>query len=184
MFINTLNIEVSLIMKQLKSILITLVFCFMLAGCSSSKNIDTPYSVAIGSKTISYYDEVSSIDEKYGNVSVGFSDSQSSDRRYTDTKDFEIVFNEDKIRAFFITSENVTTMHGIHVGDNVSKVEDSFEYENNMGNVCEVLFDGETEINEVLNRQNDWIWIFYGLDKDGTITEIIIADNLYTVSMQ
>ena len=53
-----------------------------------------------------------------------------------------------------------------------------------MGNVCEVLFDGETETNDVINRQNDWIWIFYRLDKDGTITEIIIADNMYVAYFQ
>ena len=57
-------------MKHIKVILISLMFCLVLVGCSS--NVKTPYTVAIGNKAISYYDDKSSLNDKYGNVLISF----------------------------------------------------------------------------------------------------------------
>ena len=170
-------------MKHIKVILISLMFCLVLVGCSS--NVKTPYTVAIGNKAISYYDDKSSLNDKYGNVLISFKEWNIEEMFNEINEDFIIFYNNnDKIRALVITSEKVITMHGIHVGDDISKVEDKFEYEKVMGNsLCDVLFDGLTEANDFENPQDDWIRISYRINEE-KITAIIISDNKFACYLQ
>lgn len=91
----------------------------------------------------------------------------------------------DIIRAFTIFDSSVTTFKSISVGDSITKVEDSFEYEYAMGDTMySVLFDNSTEINPTEEDKDDsWLWINYTYDDD-KITSISIYDVKYGRKMQ
>ena len=144
------------------------------------------YSWILPCGFISLYETYkSSLNDKYGNVLISFKECTIEELFNNDeNEDFAIFHKEDRIRAFVITSENVNTIYGIHVGDNISKVEDKFEYEKFYGNtLCEVIFNGDTESNDFDNPQDDWIRISYRINEE-KITAIIISDNKFACYLQ
>lgn len=166
-------------MQQIKKFFLSLMFCSALIGCSSTstKNIDTPDTITIGKNTISYFDKKNTIENNYDNITVDFKDSSADEWFSSGKGDFEILCNDDIIRAFVITNKNIETMHGIHVGDKLSKIEEILEYEHMASDkLCAVLFNGITETNDYDNAQNNWLWINYLADDNGIITKIMITD--------
>ena len=161
--------------------LLLLLFC-LLVGCSNqTKNISVPYSVAVGNNIINYSDKKSDINVKYDGLQISLKEFTVKDWQNSENDDFVIFYNKDDIiRAFVINNEIITTMGGIHVGDNISKVKELFEYEQIINNnYCEVLFDGTTETNDYKNAQDNWLCIIYETDDDGTITTIMIYDDKF-----
>lgn len=161
--------------------LLLLLFC-LLVGCSNqTKKISDPYTVAVGNNIINYSDKKSDINVKYDDIQISFKKFTLKDWQNSEKDDFVIFYNEDDIiRAFVINNEIITTMGGIHVGDNISKVKEFFEYEKVANdNYCEVLFDGTTETNDHKNAQKNWLCIIYETDDDGTITTIFIYDGKF-----
>lgn len=128
--------------------------------------VQSPQSISDGENAISYYDK---------------SDTES----FLDFKN-EVIANEDGIiRCFNINSSDIITYKGISVRDNISKVEDYYEYEYAIGDTkYSVLFNGSTEVNPTETDKDDsWIWINYTYDND-KITNISIYDVKYGREMR
>lgn len=102
-----------------------------------------------------------------------------------ETKNLLFVNEDGMIRYISIVDSAVVTYQGISVGDDVSKIEDLFEYEEHKGFTYEVLFDKgkEVERNNAANNQ-DCIVITYWVNAENIITEINICDVKFSQQMR
>lgn len=159
-------------MKKLFFLFIIISLC--LTGCSSqngteSIDINNPYEINVNGKILSYYDENTTI--------TGFKTLKLSLENCQNEETNNIIVDKDnKIRCISIIDKNIVTYNKISVGDNISKIEDNFVYEDQIGNDYTVLFNGVTEENPTnQNKEENWILITYNTDGH-QITRILISD--------
>ena len=115
-------------MKKLLSLII--LSALLLSGCGTapaSTSENKPYEIKVGSETLSIYDNREKFEENEFEV---FEDSTSIAGIMAGCKNNHIVvYNGELLGGPFIFSEDVITYKSISVGDDVSKIEDTFEYE-------------------------------------------------------
>lgn len=139
----------------------------LLSGCSKNvQSISLPCEIANNNSTISYNDN---------------RDSKS----FSEFSNIIITDNEGNIRSFNIDSSDIQTYKDISVGDDIKKIEDSFEYEYAIrDNTYSVLFNDSTEENPTEeNKDDSWLWINYTYDNN-KITNIYIYDVKYGREMR
>jgi hypothetical protein len=147
-----------------KFTILFLTFIISCTGCSSNEkdtsiSINNPYEIAVEDEILSYYDT---------NIPSAFSSEK-----------YDIIQNDNKIRSISLTDSNAITYNNISVGDNISKIKDSFSYEYNSGNIYMVLFNGTNEEDPMnADKEDSWIWINYITDEE-KITSIQIYDVKY-----
>lgn len=167
-------------MKKHFFFLITLLF--VLSGCSKNESkeivINNPYEIAKGETILSYYDT----EDK---VSIdGFNIIENTIQNFQDKNNNIIVNDDGKIRCITIVDNTTKTFKSISVGDNVNKIEESFDNEYKTGSYYNVVFNGNIE-DDLTNqdKEDDWICITYYTD-DEKITSIQIFDVKYGREMK
>ncbi len=167
-------------MKKCFLLLFTLLF--ILSGCSSNKSneisVDNPYEIIKGTSTLSYYDTKDSIEIS------GFNVLENSLQNAVDKNNNIIVNDSGAIRCITVVDDTVKTFRSISTGDEIAKIEETFNYEYQFGNDYTVLFNNDTEVDPASQKKEDtWIWITYYTD--GTqITSIRIYDVKYGREMR
>lgn len=150
---------------------------FLLSGCSQSKSeevvVNNPYEIAKGATTLSYYDTEDSISVD------GFNIVENNLQNFQDKNDNIIVNDDGIIRCITVVSDTVKTFQSISVGDNIEKIEESFDNEYQNGNNYMVLFDNDIEEDPTnIDKEDSWIWITYFID-DNKVISIQIYDVKY-----
>lgn len=162
-------------MKKHFFFLITLLF--VLSGCSKNESkeivINNPYEIAKGETILSYYDT----EDK---VSIdGFNIMENTIQNFQDKNNNIIVNDDGKIRCITIVDNITKTFKSISVGDNVNKIEESFDNEYQNGNNYMILFNNDVEEDPTNpDKEDTWVWIIYSTD-ESKITSIQIYDVKY-----
>lgn len=162
-------------MKKHFFFLITLLF--VLSGCSKNDSkeiiINNPYEIAKGETILSYYDTGDNIDID------GFNVIENTIQNFQDKNNNIIVNDDGVIRCITIVDDTVKTFKSISVGDNVNKIEESFDNEYQNGNNYMILFNNDTEEDPTNpDKEDTWVWITYFTD-ESIITSIQIYDVKY-----
>lgn len=162
-------------MKKHFFFLITLLF--VLSGCSKNESneiiINNPYEIAKGETTLSYYDTEDQISID------GFNVIENTIQNFQDKNNNIIVNDDGVIRCITIVDDTVKTFKSISVGDNVNKIEESFDNEYQNGNNYMILFNNDTEEDPTNpDKEDTWVWIIYSTD-ESKITSIQIYDVKY-----
>lgn len=152
-----------------KKILAILSWCLLLTACSNTNKseikLETPYSILYEDTFFNYYDTQDTLNSTIDTSNIIFNDTGF-------------------IRAITITNSDFMTYPNISVGDDKSKIEETFEFEYENKNSYMVLFDGITEINPTIDEKGDnWIWITYNIEDD-KISQISIYDVKYGREMR
>lgn len=169
------NIRKGIYMKKCFLLLFTLLF--MLSGCALNKpneiNVDNPYEIAKDTSILSYYDTEDSIDIN------GFNVLENSLQNALDKNNNIIVNDSGAIRCITVVDDTVKTFRSISTGDEIAKIEETYNNEYQIGNNYMVLFNNDIEEDPANQKMEDtWIWITYYTD--GTqITSIQIYDVKY-----
>lgn len=134
--------------KLLINLIITLV---LLSGCSQPKTTESlkPYKISVNNKILSYYDTKENIPEEFLILDNTFENMSKQDECNS-----VIIDKDDKIRRISIIDNKITTYNGISVGDNISKIENSFSYESKFKNNYDVIFNDDLEENP-LNQNKE-----------------------------
>lgn len=162
-------------MKKHFFFLITLLF--VLSGCSKNESneiiINNPYEIAKGETTLSYYDTEDQISID------GFNVIENTIQNFQDKNNNIIVNDDGKIRCITIVDNITKTFKSISVGDNVNKIEESFDNEYQNGNNYMILFNNDVEEDPTNpDKEDTWVWIIYSTD-ESKITSIQIYDVKY-----
>lgn len=160
-----------------KCFLLLFTLFFMISGCSSNKpneiNVDNPYEIAKGTSILSYYDTEDSIDID------GFNVLENSLRNSLDKNNNIIVNDGGAIRCITVVDDTVKTFRSISIGDEIAKIEETYNNEYRIGNNYMVLFNNDIEEDPANQKKEDtWIWITYYTD-GSQITSIQIYDVKY-----
>lgn len=159
------------------------VFCFfvslfLLSGCSQNESneivVNNPYEITKDTSTLSYYDTENNI-----NID-GFNVIENNLQNLQDKNNNIIVDDNGTIRCIIIVNDTVKTFKSISVGDDINKIENTFNQISQLKDTYSVLFnDDNTEENpDNQNKEDNWIWITYYTD-GSKITSIQIYDVLY-----
>lgn len=155
---------------------------FLLSGCSSSKSneitVNSPYEIAKGASTLSYYDTED-------NISInGFNVIENNLQNFQDKNNNIIVNDSGAIRCITVVDDTVKTFKSISIGDEIDKIEESFNNEYQNGDNYMVLFNANIEEDPTnQNKEDNWIWITYYTD-GYKITSIQIYDVKYGTELQ
>lgn len=167
-------------MKKLFPIFIALSLCF--TSCVSQKDtksvdINNPHEISVNGEILSYYDTKTKING-FGTLKVSLDSLQNKDTN-------NIIINDDNvIRCISIIDDSVSTYKEISVGDSITKITESFEYEYNIGKNYMVIFNNGIEENPTnQNKEDNWLWINYITDEKN-ITQIQIFDVKYGNKMK
>lgn len=154
----------------------------LLNACSKMDETMNPTDINVNGKIISFYSNKEKVEELLGEgKNVG--DGPGAYTTYDDGK-LGIHYNEEgKIRAFVLSNSSVKTYNNITCNDDISKVNDTYEYEVNIGNSVQVLLDGNKEVKwkGMDERADDQIIIQYYTRENNTIYEITMTDMRYIV---
>lgn len=157
----------------MKKIFLLYVSClFLVSGCGSgqSASIDNPYEIKVGSETLSLYDDVDKFAEN------GF--EVFEDRIFPEQNNETncITVPHDEIYAIDIYENNVMTYKSISIGDDISKVTDTFSCVENLWSddtVYGVCFDTDNNELPLENEADDGTFICY-TTADSKIKRIFI----------
>lgn len=146
---------------------------FLLTGCSKTKvpetTVNNPYEVTIDNEILSYYGNKDDVPISFEVLDVSVNSLQNDGNNV-------LINSENSIRCISVTNKDVITYNQISVGDSVSLIEDTFTYEDKIGNKYMVIFNGTTEEDPTnQNKEDSWIWINYITD-GSQITQIQIYD--------
>lgn len=151
-----------------------IVISFLLTGCSSKTEvqettINNPYEISIDNEILSYYGNKYSVPKSFDVLDISASNLQNDSNNV-------LVNNENSIRCISATNKDVITYNQISVGDKISLIEDTFDYEYKIDNKYMVIFNGTIEEDPTnQNKQDSWLWINYITD-GSQITKIQIYD--------
>ena len=150
---------------------------FWLSGCSSNESNETtvnnPYEIAKGTSTLSYYDTEDNI-----NID-GFNVIENNLHNFQDKNNNIIVNEGGTIRCITVVDDTVKTFKSISIGDEIDKIEETFNSEYKNGDNYMVLFNANIEEDPTnQNKEDTWIWITYYTD-GSKITSIQIYDVKY-----
>ena len=167
-----------------KKSLLFIALLFLLSGCGQRPSVDHPYEVKYGEKTLSYYDTEDEIDINVFDV---------LENRYANLfgneKNTVLVNEEGVIRCISILDSDIITYKSISVGDNVSKIEKSFENvfiaESSSDAVnYMVVFNGDDIEEDPTNQNKEDSWICIGyITENSKIIMIRIYDVKYGYKM-
>ena len=162
-----------------KYLVFILTSLFLLSGCAKNQSnvisVNNPYEIEYNGKILSYYDTVDQV--AIDNFII--LENNGSNLDYKDGNSI-LVNDYGIIRAISITDNDVITYKSISVGDDVKKIEDSFENVQINPINYYVLFNGNSEeVSYNSNIEDNWIWIHYVIN-DSKITRILIYDTKYS----
>ena len=168
-----------------KKSLLFIALLFLLSGCGQKPSVDHPYEINYRGKTLSYYDTEDEIDTDVFDI------LENKPTNLLDNEKNTILVNEDgEIRCISILDSDIITYKSISVGDNVSKIEKSFdnvfigERSSSDATNYMVVFNGddieEDPTNQ--NKEDSWIWIGY-ITENSKIIMIRIYDVKYGYKM-
>ncbi len=158
-----------------KHLLLFISSILLLSGCGnlSADSVVNPYELKSGSELLSLYGEK----ETFGENGFEVFDYESDLIRTPEING--IVAARNDISSINICDENVITYKSISVGDDISKVENAFEYEyQNYDSSYLVLFNDkneEVDINSIDSQNNDITVTITYLFEDTKIKRIIIG---------
>ena len=116
--------------------------------------VDNPYEIKYNNQILSYYDTKDQI--RIDNFKI----SENNLQNFWSENNSILVNQDGIIRCISIMDANVVTYKSISVGDNIKKIEESFENVGTFQNTYTVLFNGNSE--EDSSNQSigdDWLWI-------------------------
>ncbi|MGN6713022.1 zinc-ribbon domain-containing protein [Anaerocolumna jejuensis] len=133
-------------------------------------------------KFISYNDNQEKVEKIFG---TGIDTSVSLFDGYDYDGKLKIVYDDQtQIRYIEIDNKSIVTYKNIKVGDDVSKIKNTFKYEIETGDGYSVLFDDKKELaSNTGNQKDSLIWIDYSLDDSNKIEKIIIYDYKFGKTM-
>ena len=161
----------------MKRLFIISLLLFTLTGCSKQK-VNYPYEILSSNKILTYYDEKEKFSNNFSVLNIGNNFLDSWQKSFHDKKNNIVINSNGELRCISIENKSTKTYKNISVGDSISKIEESFLYENTIGDFYCVLFDENSEEQNQLSDQNikdNWIWINY-LTENSKITNIVIYD--------
>ena len=147
--------------KILVTLYVSILFLF-LTGCNKKINTDNQIKanqIVYKQKTLTY--NTSDIDEVFFNDGIDL-----------------VINKENNVRSINITNNEVETYKNISVGDPLSKLQSSYEYEEEMGSNVFVVIDGENEIPAISEKSDDSIYINYTCENN-KVMSITIYDSKY-----
>ena len=163
-----------------KYLLLLIVLPFLLSGCLQNKfekiRVNNPYEIVKGTTTLSYYDTVDNIridgfkilDLTCDNI-LGLLDKNEN----------RIIMNDGIIRLIHIVDKDILTYNDISVGDDIEKLNDTFNKIHIDKDVYTVILDNSIEQDYANpDKEDTWIWIHYFTD-GLKITAIQIYDVKY-----
>ena len=165
----------------MKKYLFILAFASLIFTGCFSKKVDSPNEIYIDGETITYGENVDKIKTDKIDIRTVFDDGYLG---WQEKPDAVYINDENKIRCFCITTENVDVYGDISVGDSVKKIEKNFKYEFTPfdDNIFYVAFDKEAEINthdfDIDDFHDDFLEFFFYID-DGKIEAILISDFMF-----
>ncbi len=115
-----------------KILLFFVLSIFILSGCGKQNNISNPYEIKAGSKILSIHDDKTKFEENgFKTFNSGISLSDDNDLTgFISCKDNCILIDNNVVSVITIYDESVITHKSISPGDDSSKIEDAFEYNN------------------------------------------------------
>ncbi len=133
-------------------------------------------------KFISYNDNQEKVEKIFG---TGIDTSVSLFDGYDYDGKLKIVYDDQtQIRYIEIDNKSIVTYKNIKVGDDVSKIKNTFKYEIETGDGYSVLFDDKKELaSNTGNQKDSLLWIDYSLDDSNKIEKIIIYDYKFGKTM-
>lgn len=146
---------------------------------------EKPYEIGLNGKNLSYFDTKEKAEEIFGDKASFFDLSEPVHRQSTENPININVDENGKIRSIAINSSDFLTYKGIAVGDDKSKVLDSFDYEADRL-FCQVAFFGEEEADQSAGLQNEYVLIKYMFDQkdENKISQILIQDVTYAKTLK
>lgn len=131
-----------------------------------------PYEIKYGNEVISYYDSEDEILQLSSSIEI-----RSKLMFWDDSYPISVYIDRGKIRMINIESEDVTVYGNISVGDNISKIANTFDYEQEVNNgLYTVLFSNNKEVDENSVEYNDNNLYIYFYSADDIINRISILD--------
>lgn len=154
-------------MKKILYFVNTIILSIFLIGCNKEINTNT----SIDANQIYYHEKT-----------LTYNTTNIDDDFYSNG--INLVINKDnQVRSIEITNQEVKTYKNISVGDPVSKIQSSYNYETEIGNTIFVTINENTEIPTDSEKSDDTVYINY-VCEDNTIKSIIIYDSQYATKMK
>ena len=161
-----------------KYLIALIVSLFLLSGCVKTNTVNNPYEIQYRGQMLSYYDTKDQINIENFNII-------DSIKKYDYNNNNIFINSQGIIRFISIKDRNVKTYKSISVGDNIEKLQKSFENFENIAVIHDsgpyidyrILFDENNFLKDqkIQNPKDNWIYINY--TTDGTyITKIMISD--------
>lgn len=165
-----------------KYFLLFITLLFLLTGCAEKQSnvngVDNPYEIKCNNQILSYYDTKDQI--RIDNFNI----LENNLQNFWSENNSIFVNQDGIIRCISIMDANVVTYKSISVGDNIKKIEESFENVGTFQNTYTVLFNGNSEEDSSnQSKGDDWLWINYITD-GSKITQIQIYDVQYGREMR
>lgn len=167
-------------MKKCCAFVGVMVSMFAVCGCGNKADKLKPYEWLMDDKVVSFYDSKAELEE------VGcpwFEDYFEAVR--SDNEDFGVSRDGETLCYMEIADASIVTYKDICVGDEITKVEDTFSYELPLRESYSVCFDGATEVE--IDDEEDWkdnYLVLYYYVEDGIIERIVVTDGLFMRTMR
>lgn len=115
-----------------KILLFFVLFIFILSGCGKKNTVSNPYEIKTDSEILSIYDDKTKFEENgfktfYSGISLSDDNDFAGFVSYSDNR---ILIDNNVISIITVYDENIITYKSISPGDDSSKIEDTFEYNN------------------------------------------------------
>ena len=158
---------------NIKIIAVILAFVFVVTFFFITKHHKLrPYEISYNNEIISYYESEDEISKLPSSIEI-----TSRFGILEDSYPINIYMYKGKIRMINIQTEDVTVYGNISVGDNISKIANTFDYEQEVRNgLYTVLFSNNKEVDENSVEYNDNNLYIYFYSADDIINRISILD--------
>ena len=159
-----------------KYILTLIIIPFLLTGCSKQKEqeiiIENPYEISVNNEILSYYSTQDGIPSELKILDTSISNAQDK------TNNNVLINSDGEIRCISIIDNTVNTYKQISVGDDIDKVENSFEYEIESNKSYLIKFDKYFQEISLDDSDETFFTITY-FTNNNKITRILISDIKY-----
>lgn len=137
-----------------------------------SKKLNNPYEIMVNGKILSIYDSTKEDFEENGfEIYDGILSGMGSENN-------SIEIYNDEISAIMVHDDSVKTYNSISVGDDISKVVGSFEYEFEGDNTYAVYFNKDGKEIKSTESTNEGCAISYTYNVENLKVEFILIANL------